>query len=90
MRSMELWRRLQSRDCSPLLPRLDLPEGAAAGSCHGLSGHFGILVDGTVVPCCLDADGVIGLGNAFETPLIDILQSERARRIRAGFAAGLI
>jgi MoaA/NifB/PqqE/SkfB family radical SAM enzyme len=69
-------------------PRLDLPEGSAAGTCHGLSGHFGILVDGTVVPCCLDAEGVMGLGNAFATPLAEILQSDRAQRIRAGFAAG--
>jgi MoaA/NifB/PqqE/SkfB family radical SAM enzyme len=69
-------------------PRLDLPEGSASGTCHGLSGHFGILVDGTVVPCCLDVDGVIGLGNAYETPLLDILGGERAQRIREGFAAG--
>jgi MoaA/NifB/PqqE/SkfB family radical SAM enzyme len=69
-------------------PRLELPEGPAAGTCYGLSGHFGILADGTVVPCCLDAAGVMGLGNAFETPLVDILRGERAGRIRAGFAAG--
>jgi MoaA/NifB/PqqE/SkfB family radical SAM enzyme len=69
-------------------PRLDLPEGNAAGTCHGLSGHFGILADGTVVPCCLDAEGVLALGNAFTTPLLEILQSERAQRLRAGFAVG--
>ncbi len=69
-------------------PRLDQPAGDAAGTCHGLSGHFGILADGTVVPCCLDADGVLALGNALATPLLDILQSDRAQRLRAGFAAG--
>lgn len=69
-------------------PRLDLPEGSARGTCHGLEGHFGILADGTVVPCCLDADGVLRLGNAFETPLPEILSGDRARRLRAGFAAG--
>jgi hypothetical protein len=69
-------------------PRLDLPEGDEAGTCYGLSGHFGILADGTVVPCCLDVEGVIALGNALTTPLAAILDGERARRIRAGFAAG--
>ena len=33
--------------------------------CYGLADHFGILCDGTVVPCCLDSDGIIRLGNAF-------------------------
>lgn len=69
-------------------PRLDLPEGAVRGTCHGLTGHFGILADGTVVPCCLDVDGILRLGNAFDTPLAEILNSARARHIRDGFAAG--
>lgn len=34
--------------------------------CWGLRDHFGILCDGTVVPCCLDSDGVIALGNLFD------------------------
>ena len=33
--------------------------------CYGLKDHFGILCDGTVVPCCMDSDGVIALGNVF-------------------------
>ena len=37
---------------------------------------IGILADGTVVPCCLDADGNAALGNVFETPLSEILTSE--------------
>ena len=47
--------------------------------------HFGILCDGTVVPCCLDSDGIINLGNAFEEELADILASPRARAIPEGF-----
>ena len=31
--------------------------------CYGLKDQFGILVDGTVVPCCLDNNGDIPLGN---------------------------
>ena len=53
--------------------------------CHGMGDHFGILSDGTVIPCCLDADGIINLGNVFTEPLSDILSSERAVAIRRGF-----
>ena len=53
--------------------------------CHGMGDHFGILSDGTVIPCCLDADGEIALGNLFVKPLSDILSSERAQAIRHGF-----
>ena len=55
--------------------------------CYGLRDHIGILCDGTVVPCCLDSDGTISLGNIFETPLEDILSSERAVRIYNGFSS---
>lgn len=53
--------------------------------CHGLGDHFGILCDGTVVPCCLDSDGVIALGNVFREELTDILESPRAKAITEGF-----
>lgn len=54
--------------------------------CHGLGDHFAILADGSVVPCCLDADGEITLGNIFESDVRDILRSERAQKIRDGFS----
>ena len=54
--------------------------------CYGLRDHFGILSDGTVVPCCLDSDGVIALGNVFREELTDILNSERAKAIVDGFS----
>ena len=53
--------------------------------CYGMRDHFGILCDGTVVPCCLDSDGIIALGNLFETPLDEILFSPRAEAIKKGF-----
>ncbi|MBQ5904436.1 MAG: radical SAM protein, partial [Clostridia bacterium] len=56
--------------------------------CYGLKDHFGILSDGTVVPCCLDSDGVINLGNIFSEDIDTILDSERARAITEGFAKG--
>ena len=57
-------------------------------SCYGLKDQFGILVDGTVVPCCLDSDGVIALGNIFEEDIGAILSSKRAEDMRAGFRCG--
>ncbi len=54
--------------------------------CYGLGDHFGVLCDGRVIPCCLDREGEITLGNIFDTPISEILSSERAEAIRAGFA----
>ncbi len=53
--------------------------------CHGLRDHFGILCDGTVVPCCLDSDGVINLGNIFENDADIILSSPRVKAIVQAF-----
>lgn len=55
------------------------------GTCYGLKTHIGILSDGTVVPCCLDGDANINLGNIFETSLEDILNSEKTTNIINGF-----
>ena len=54
--------------------------------CHGLGDHFGILADGTVVPCCLDAEGDMALGNIFESDIRNILSSPRALAIKEGFS----
>lgn len=54
--------------------------------CHGLRDHFGILSDGTVVPCCLDSDGVIALGNVYREELSDVLSTPRAKAIIDGFS----
>nr|MBE6545594.1 radical SAM protein [Oscillospiraceae bacterium] len=53
--------------------------------CYGLGDHFGILCDGSVIPCCLDREGDITLGNIFDTPIRDILSCERAEKMRRGF-----
>ncbi len=66
-------------------PDKDAPDGGNAVYCYGLGDHFGILCDGTVVPCCLDSDGVIALGNVFREPLADILTSPRATAMVEGF-----
>lgn len=56
--------------------------------CYGLKDQFGILSDGTVVPCCLDSDGIINLGNIFNENIEDILRSERATAMVDGFTCG--
>ncbi|MGL5069377.1 MAG: radical SAM/SPASM domain-containing protein [Sarcina sp.] len=56
--------------------------------CYGLRTQLGILVDGTVVPCCIDSDGNIPLGNIFEQDLEEIITSERATKIYDGFSCG--
>lgn len=55
------------------------------GICKGLKSHLGILVDGTVVPCCLDNEGEIALGNILDTSLEEILKSTRAINILEGY-----
>ena len=54
--------------------------------CHGMRDQFGILCDGTVVPCCLDSDGVIALGNIFQDDLAQILSSDRVTAMVQGFS----
>lgn len=61
-------------------------QACATGSCRALRDHIGVLVDGTVVPCCLDGDGAIPLGNLHRQPLSEILSSPRAVAMRDGFA----
>jgi MoaA/NifB/PqqE/SkfB family radical SAM enzyme len=66
-------------------PDLNAPDYGTAIACYGLRDHFGILCDGTVVPCCLDSDGTIPLGNVFSQELADILSSPRATALAEGF-----
>ena len=54
--------------------------------CYGLRDQFGVLADGTVVPCCLDSDGNIPLGNVHTQPLTEILCSPRAKALYEGFS----
>jgi len=54
--------------------------------CYGLRNQIGVLADGTVVPCCLDADGEISLGNLFFEDFDEVLQKPRAKAIYDGFS----
>ena len=66
----------------PSLPECDPNEDRF---CHGMRDQIGILADGTVVPCCLDSDGNLALGNIFSSTLEEILNSPRAKAIYDGF-----
>jgi len=54
--------------------------------CHGLRDQIAVLCDGTVVPCCLDAEGEIALGNIFEESIDEILASPRAKALYDSFS----
>lgn len=66
-------------------PRTDGEILSEKGFCYGLRDQIGILSNGTVVPCCLDRNGDIALGNLFDESLEEILNSKRARDIYNGF-----
>lgn len=70
-------------------PDAENPIQEGAPVCYGMREQFGILSDGTVVPCCLDSEGTINLGNVFTQPLAEILESPRAVAIGEGFRKGV-
>lgn len=67
-------------------PELSDTHYEEAGFCYGLRNQIAILVDGAVVPCCLDGEGVINLGNVFQESFKNIIESERAQAIYEGFS----
>ena len=66
-------------------PDINLDEYDSDVFCYGLRDQIGILVDGTVVPCCLDAEGTINLGNIFNSSFDEIISSNRFKKIYDGF-----
>lgn len=55
------------------------------GYCYALKDHIGILVNGDVIPCCLDADGIIKLGNIYTSSLDEIINSNIFTKMLEGF-----
>ena len=68
-------------------PDLTAEDGGENVFCHGLRDQIGVLCDGTVVPCCLDHEGDLALGNLFRQDLDEILASQRAQAIYNGFSS---
>ena len=90
------WRKIRSGECMAEhvylewgkkfdWPDIHAEEIGSEFFCYGLRDQIGILADGTVVPCCLDAEGQLALGNLFEQEPDEILASPRARAIYDGF-----
>ncbi len=66
-------------------PELTAPEVGERVFCYGLRDQIGVLCDGTVVPCCLDHEGDLALGNLFTQSMEEILETSRAKAIYEGF-----
>lgn len=75
-----------SRDYEFSWPSLKEQEDEGIGFCYGLRTHAGVLVDSTVIPCCLDGEGIINLGNLKESSFHEIMESKRARELYDGFS----
>lgn len=56
------------------------------GFCYGLRDQLGFMADGSVVPCCLDSEAAILLGNIKENSLDSILEGERAQAMYNSFS----
>ena len=55
------------------------------GTCQGLRSQIAILSNGEVVPCCLDQDANIKLGNIFEEDMEKILEKDLVKELIKGF-----
>lgn len=55
------------------------------GKCYGLIDHIGVLVDGTIIPCCLDTLGIINLGNIFKDDISSLKENKLCNEMIRGF-----
>ena len=69
-------------------PDLSAEDGGEKVFCYGLRDQLGVLCDGTVVPCCLDHEGDLALGNLLENTMEEIMASPRVKAIFDGFSNG--
>lgn len=70
-------------------PNLENDYYSEVGKCYGTITHVAILSDGKVVPCCLDSEGIINLGNIFENSFESIINGERFKKINDSFKKGI-
>ena len=66
-------------------PDLNCPKRESIGKCYALRKQIAVLVNGDVVPCCLDGDGILVLGNINESSLEEILSTPRVEKMIRGF-----
>ncbi|MFK7775435.1 MAG: radical SAM/SPASM domain-containing protein [Saprospiraceae bacterium] len=91
IKSKNIWNRLYLHfDSRFEWPSLLLPFQGVQGRCNGMVDHIGIHADGSVVPCCLDKNAAINLGNAKQQSLTEIINSDRFQTMRSGFLNGVL
>ena len=66
-------------------PSLDNDIYKETGHCLGLTDHIAILVDGSIVPCCLDSNNDINLGNIYKDDLREVLNKDIVKEMKQGF-----
>ena len=77
------------KDNEFIWPKIDTKK-SEYGTCLGTKTHIAILSNGNVTPCCLDTEGVINLGNIFDSNLDDIIHGELFQKINDGFKNNLV
>lgn len=66
-------------------PSLNNQYYSEVGTCRGLLDHLGILSNGTIIPCCLDSEGIINLGNIYQDSLDDVYNKPMVKEMICGF-----
>lgn len=79
-----------NQDSEFIWPSLNNKSFGNKGFCYGLRDQIGILVDGTVIPCCLDGEGGISLGNIYQSNFQEILNGKRTKEIVNGFSNRIV
>lgn len=70
-------------------PDLNDPFNSENGRCEAVH-QMAILSNGEVVPCCLDKDGIMTMGNIFKAPFKDIISDLRYQNMINGFKKGIV
>lgn len=79
-----------NQDTEFIWPNINNKHIIEKGRCLALKEQVAILVDGTVVPCCLDNDGDIPLGNILEETMEEILNKPKTIEIKKNFENQII
>ncbi len=66
-------------------PSLKHPQVSETGTCWGARSQLAIHADGKVVPCCLDKEADVLLGNINQQSIQEVLEREPYQAVKAGF-----
>ena len=79
-----------NQDTKFIWPNLNYEIINEEGRCLALKEQIAILVNGDVVPCCIDSEGEIVLGNIYNQDIQTILNSDRAKNLLENFQKRII